>query len=500
MRRNAQKPYTTTQAGLADRIVDELTGRIAYNAKDKAWYWYNGKVWTQDTTGHVIDQVLFEVVRTVTEEDWGSWMYSDEGDRAKHVKVIQEKKTRFVERSEKFPEIKQALGLACNRMAAELDTADLLAFDNGVLPPSGEFREHRPGDYITTCIPTPYIPAAAESNFPPGEKFFEEISCGDPAWVESMFTLLGYCLLRGNRDQVFFVFKGSGANGKSALTSWIEKAFGNVVGHVLPRELQTNNRDQRQTTLANTVSRCRFILVDEKGGGTMDDDAVKPIVDGGHVALNKIQTGAAVYPVVGTLIMITNNLPKFSEGGIPMKRRQIAIPFDMDLPVSRQDPLLLNKLATPEGNAWLVAKVVTRMLSFLPTGERIRDHLCPRMEQFTDEAIFEQDDIARFIRENLVRDPEVKTPGADVFERYYREKYGDELELAERLNIRGLSTLRGNEAGEFYAGLKAHGIQMSPRCRRGKADGGGYARNVVIGWRLRTPADDETPGGQTRIS
>lgn len=500
MRRKEGTEYSATDAGVAERIRDELQGKIAFNPKEQRWYVYDGKVWTPDDCGGAGRLVTTEVIRTIPEEDWFWQLRSitDEKKRLRAADTLKLNQLRFTEKYEAERSIAAALRLARPLMVAEFDTSGLLAFDNGILTPAGTLREHDPGDHITAVIPTPYVPDAAD--FPRGEEFLHQISCNDPAWVESLFLILGYCLLWGNPEQVFFVFMGFGANGKGVLLTWLDRALGGAVATVNGQELRANNRDQRQTSLAEAISRRRIIISREAGSEVLDDEMIKQITGEERVSLKKIRTGTEEYRVAATLIMVTNHLPIFANGGKSMQRREIAVPFEYDLPVSRQDPDLINKLATPEGNAWLVSRIVSAMLQHRKrAGGGIRESLCPRMLEFSHGAVLEQDETQRFILENLTHEAGAKTPGREVYACWYEWKYGEVQEFADlrsKDGFAGLVSKNPIEANTLYTALKAHGIPITPKGRYGT----GTARNMLIGWRLRTDKDGVAEAGQTQIS
>lgn len=493
MRRSKTEEYHQTEAGVAERVRDEYLDKIAFNTANKKWYIYSGKVWVPDDSGEIITMILW-VVRTIPKEDW-SYKIPDNLENEKQQKVWEEKikvaKKEFANSFESYHRIKAVSQIAASMMSAEFDKHDLIAFNNGVLEPDGTFREHKPDDYITTLIPTDYHEEVPF--FKPGADFLKQISCNDPEWVYSLMQILGLCLVHGNPEQVFFVFKGGGGNGKGVLIDWLCRAFGSTVGSVTGREISIKNNDQRQTSLADTISRCRFLVCKEKGGEKLDDELVQAITGEKYVTLKRIQTGTAEYEVVGSLIMITNRLPEFRSGGKPMQRRQIAVPFDLDLPIEKQDSGLLDRLATDEGNEWLVKEIINAMRNYLEKPELFRTSLCDRITIFSKEAILEQDPMQLFINDRLIREVGKKTPGVKVYEEYYKWKYEELQALVdkrERGEFSSLAVKNKEEVKELYQGLKEHGIHIEPRCRVADENNRVF-KNVLVDWRVR---DDDKDG------
>ncbi|MCZ0861251.1 hypothetical protein O0S10_08470 [Methanocorpusculum sp. MG] len=321
--------------------------------------------------------------------------------------------------------------------------------------------------------------ADAPESFPEGERFFREISCDDPEWVRDVFRVLGYCLLRGNPSQKFFVLHGSGGNGKGVLIEWVMRAVGQLAGRVAPRELFCGNRAERETTLAGNAHR-RLLVVSEAGGGVLNDDLLKRVTGDAAVMLNAIYAGEREYVMCGTLVFVTNSLPVFSSGGKGMMRREVCIPFDLDVAPDAQDEELLERLATPEGNRWLLSKMVAGALEYVRAESKSAfwGSLCARIRGDSREVLAGQDSLGEFVRVCLVREEGARTPGREVFARWYAWEFGDEQEVHEARGGRGLR--RNVSAAELYAGLRMRGVEVRKRMRVGRK----LETNVLMDWRL----------------
>lgn len=153
------------------------------------------------------------------------------------------------------------------------------------------------------------------------------------------------------------MLRGSGGNGKGVLIEWVMRTIGQLTGRVAPRELFCGNTAAWETTLAGNAHR-RLLVVSEAGGGVLNDDLLKRLTGDAVVTLNAIYAGEREYRVNGTLVFVTNFLPVFSSDGKGMMRREVCIPSDLDVAPDAQDEGLLELLATPEGNRWLLGKMV----------------------------------------------------------------------------------------------------------------------------------------------
>lgn len=394
--------YTPDESGLARRFVDEVCGWYAYNTIEKQWYCWTGNCWRPDTLLDVDkfpdilkDQLFFEKPANMYLEEIRS------NNRTIIAVKIKPEYTSMLKIAGRINTSALIVRAGRAQLAAAFDDFKEIPFNNGMFnPETGEFKPHSPDNYNTTVCPT-NLNLNAE-RFEPGERFFKEISCNDDAWINALFRSLGECLLYGNKIQKFFVWYGSGRNGKGVLLEWLCAALGGLIGECKATEISKNNPDNRQTTLFDTVSRCRILLFREAGGITYNDDLVKQLVGDNVITLNRIHLGSRSMPVCGTPILITNTLPTAEIGGISMKNRQIGFPFDMDLPDEKRDNNLLQKLATPAGNEWLVSKIVNTLIDGIKTGTNLTDCLPERVKGFTERMTNEADAVLMFLKECCV--------------------------------------------------------------------------------------------------
>ncbi|MDE2534127.1 DUF5906 domain-containing protein [Methanocorpusculum vombati] len=352
---------------------------------------------------------------------------------------------------------------------------------DGIIEPQPEggvkLVPYGPSQFVRVRAATPY--ADAPERFPEGERFFREISCEDPAWERDLFRVLGYCLLLGNPSQKFFVLHGSGGNGKGVLIEWVMRTVGQLAGRVAPRELFCGNTAARETTLAGNAHR-RLLVVSEAGGGVLNDDLLKRLTGDTVVTLNAIYAGEREYRVNGTPLFVTNSLPVFSSGGKGMMRREVCIPFDLDVAPDAQDEGLLERLATPEGNRWLLGKMATGAMEYVEAANKSAfwSAFCPRITGDSRDVLAGQDSLGEFVRVCLVQEEGARTPGREVFARWYAWEFGDEQEVHEARGGKGLR--RNVSATELYAGLRMRGIDVRKRMRVGRK----LETNVLMDWRL----------------
>ena len=120
----------------------------------------------------------------------------------------------------------------------------LIGFDNGVYDlEQKQFREGRPDDFITFSTNIDYTEWNFKNPyFAKIDKFFSQVFPNENV-KNYVLTVLSSCLSGENRDEKFYVFTGTGQNGKSMLSDLVIAAFGDYYMSC-PISLLTRKRGQ----------------------------------------------------------------------------------------------------------------------------------------------------------------------------------------------------------------------------------------------------------------
>ena len=115
---------------------------------------------------------------------------------------------------------------------------NVMGADNGlvVIGSEGEFStedDKQPSHLIRRTFDCTPSKTGATDNF---DQFMDNISCERQEWVDFMLMLAKYQLLYENSIQKFWVYTGSGGNGKSVLCDVMQMIGGDFAG-TLPREI-----------------------------------------------------------------------------------------------------------------------------------------------------------------------------------------------------------------------------------------------------------------------
>ena len=165
----------------------------------------------------------------------------------------------------------------------------LLCFNNGVIDfKQGLHRKGQPDDFISKCTNIDYVPYHQIKNKPDQQKIETDLKefmqqLFPPKKLETyMWDHLASCLIGVNTNQTFHVYKGSGRNGKSVLTSLMSKGMGSYKGTV-PITLITNKRNAIGSTSSEIaqLDGVRYAVMQEPSKGDKINEGTLKEMTGG---------------------------------------------------------------------------------------------------------------------------------------------------------------------------------------------------------------------------
>lgn len=168
--------------------------------------------------------------------------------------------------------------------------------------------------------------------------------------------MLGYFITGETKEQLFFVFYGTGANGKSTLINILQSVLNDYVGsldsYALARKDDGSGK-ANPTLIQNRY--CRLVSVSEKNDRSeLDISLIKAITGGDKINTrmlfqNNIKPFAPMYKIVFT----ANKLPKIDWDDYGIRRRYKVIPFNKTLTDDEIDLDLEKKILANEKEAIL---------------------------------------------------------------------------------------------------------------------------------------------------
>ena len=205
---------------------------------------------------------------------------------------------------------------------------NLICFNNGVFDlEKMELRNGRPDDYISLSTNINYIPYDI-NNIVKLEQFFEEIQ-PNPDTRRFLYTILASCLDGNQRNQIFPILTGNGANGKGRLAKLVEDALGDYastidVSFLTQKRTSPGNANPQ---LAKTKGRRIIILQEPDNCDKLNTGLMKSITGGDKLEARKLYGDPFIIDPQFKTFLVCNNLPKIEtiDGGT--WRRVRAIPF-----------------------------------------------------------------------------------------------------------------------------------------------------------------------------
>lgn|GEM_PF-2711256 len=301
---------------------------------------------------------------------------------------------------------------------------------------TSETKPHDPADLITACAPTDYDPAAKCDRF---EAFVSEIFEDKPDVVAFVRRWLGYCVTGESREQALVFHVGKGGNGKSTLMR--------VLGHVLgsyaamgPRSLLTGKGEIRNDVAA-LVGKRMITLNETKQNEEFDQAQLKELTGGDKLSARFLHKEFFEFNPTHKLQIFTNHEPTIigDDGG--MWRRMLLLRYRVRYGTAAQ-------VATGEYQKLRDAKLEDTLkaeapgiLRWLVEGARewYRAELNapPSVLKDTARLRAEQDVLAQFVRERIVKDPAGKLPFSDSTESIYQAYKGWVHENGHKAFARG---------------------------------------------------------------
>lgn len=227
----------------------------------------------------------------------------------------------------------------------------LLNIDNGTLnlrerPETIDqttVRRHSRDDLLTKLAPVGFDP---EAQCPEFDAFLRRIQPDDGvrAFLQRLF---GYCLTGDVTEQVFVVFHGDGANGKSTLTDLMREVFGDYAATVPAGVFMSKHNDdpdKARPSLAKLPGVRLLLMSEPKGGAMLDESLVKAVTGMEPLPTRNLHEKEFDLRPVFKPIMSTNHKPGINGQDTGIWRRVKLVPFEVVIPLEERDRSLPDRL------------------------------------------------------------------------------------------------------------------------------------------------------------
>jgi P4 family phage/plasmid primase-like protien len=301
--------------------------------KNPDWYEFDGSKWKKSHSMNIIiSEELKKYYNTikVNPEDIESNEENDEetGDKKAQVNIKNDIIGKIIDKLENGTFKKSVL----NEMyylfksfepdfISKLDANPyLLGFKNGVydFEKEGSFRKGKHDDYLTFSTGydyTEYDPDCTEVK--DIYSFLEKIIPNKKV-LEYLLKVLGRSLI-GIPDEHFYIFTGSGANGKSTLFNFLEDALGDY-NTAVDVSLLTNNRALSSAASPDVIrikGRRQLSFSEPEYGQTIKTGLMKAFTGGDTIISRELYKAPISFKLQASLFLACNDLPNLSsiDGG-----------------------------------------------------------------------------------------------------------------------------------------------------------------------------------------
>lgn len=442
---------------------------VCTSIKNNTWYEFIDNRWIEIDSGTTLRRAISEdlrelynkkslgllnkisnianIVPTVNHDNSNEKDEITEDEQTKYKRIRSQRILDICTRLSKHAEKKNIMGEAKdlfydNTFMNKLDTNPyLLCFNNGIIDFKEKcFRKGRPEDYISMSTNINYVPLN-KNNEKQNEtieviKDFLHKLFPDEELYNYMYDHLASCLIGTTTNQTFNMYIGKGKNGKSVLTSLMDKVLGEYfctinstvitegrvkVGCVSPEILQLKGK--------------RYGVIQETSEGEKINEGVMKQLTSG---IDPIQARGLYKPEAISfipqlkLILCSNTMMEIKSNDYGTWRRIRVVPYKSkfeDNPVHddpenpyqfKSDPNIIQKF-----NDWKEVFAAMLVERAFETEGLVKD--CQIVLAESNEYRASQDYIAEYIRDKIVKDPngKIKKTALNLdFSNWYMETYG----------------------------------------------------------------------------
>jgi putative DNA primase/helicase len=332
--------FPLTDAGNGERLVAEHGDNIRYLNDERGWRIWNGKRWNADATSEVprlakdtIRKIMLEAARTKDADHelrkaLTKWSVGCESrSRLENMVALASREEKVSTNSSEFDQSPWLFNCANGTLDLESNT----------------FREARRDELLSKQSPIIYDPRARRPQF---DKFLEEI-LPSPKIRRFLQASLGYTLSGHAWEKfIWFLIGESGDNGKTSFVETIRHVFGREdyaanmnFNSLMPREGQGPNGDIAR------LRGIRFASASESDKGQKLSTAQVKRQTGGDrlTAAFKFKDEFEFTPS-HKIWLATNYPPTISAEDDAVWNRIARVPFDVSVPLEKQDRSLRDKL------------------------------------------------------------------------------------------------------------------------------------------------------------
>lgn len=338
-------PTTATEYDLANVLLYLFKDRfVCVGLKTKTWYEFINHRWIEidsaTTLRLAISKDMYDIYMDKTKDAINIIHTIDHSD---------ERWAMLQKRAHKLSEICIMLKTTCkkdnimkeashlfydSRFYKSLNSnTHLLCFNNGVYDfNEGTFRKGLPEDYISLTTDINYIPFSQVVKMPEYNEVNEFLDqlFPDPKLRKYQMDWLASLPVGGNDNHHMSFWLGTGANGKTALVTLLERAFGQYKGTV-PVTLVTRERLNIGTAspeVAALIGVRLAVMQETSKGDKINEGPMKDLTGGDPITARSLFKEPVTFRPQFKLVLCTNTLPEIQSQDDGTWRRVQVVDFE----------------------------------------------------------------------------------------------------------------------------------------------------------------------------
>lgn len=218
------------------------------------------------------------------------------------------------------------------------ESRHLLAFSDAVYDlDKMEVRPIEPEDYICLNTGFPYPahrnPIARKELVETLRSVFEPDNEGEELGAVTSYVLksLALCLHGRKKYEKFFVWTGTGGNGKGLISEMLKRVMGDYY-HTVPHQVLTKGQDKKDATcppLAKAKGKRVVMASEPEADDKLQVGAIKEWTGGDEVSARDLYRSTVTFVPQFVLFLQTNTIPQLNrpDGGIQRRLEVVQFPF-----------------------------------------------------------------------------------------------------------------------------------------------------------------------------
>lgn len=331
--------FDCTDTGNGKRFSHYYKDNIRYSKNRKKWYFWDGKVWREDTTNE-IRRLADDCIDKMKKQ---AFTIEDEDKREELLKwafktASNKQKTNMIVETEHLTEI--AIGMDYFDIQD-----DMINMENGIVNlRNGELIPHTSGYRMSKIGFCNY---STQEDLKPIRwlQFLDEITDNDKELQLFLQKSVGYSLTASIREQCLFFCYGNGCNGKSTFMDVINTILGTYSLNMQSESIMVKKNSSAVNTDIARLKGARFVTVAEpEEGMKLNESLVKQLTGGDTITARFLFGEEFEFKPQFKMWISTNHKPVIRGTDDGIWRRIVLIPFTVKIPTEKIDRGLSHKL------------------------------------------------------------------------------------------------------------------------------------------------------------